>query len=106
MVAALTDARRPEDFPASAFFPRDEPVAAHWGRVYGEGYIETWLPRDVFDQHLAQHERPYPGWQGMTEIEVPSNLLDLISSYPRTAHRLGFLPSDRGTDRLGCRHAT
>ncbi len=82
----LAEGYKPEDFPGSAFFTRDKAVAEHWGQIYGEGHIETRIPGSVFDEHLAQHEYPYPGWPGMTELEVPSSLLDLISSFPRTLH--------------------
>lgn len=82
----LTEGYKPEDFPGSAFFTRDKAVAEHWGQIYGEGHIETRMPKSVFDEHLAQHEWPYPGWPGMTELEAPSDLLDLISSFPRTLH--------------------
>lgn len=33
----LAEGYAPEDFPGSAFFTRDKPVAEHWGQIYGEG---------------------------------------------------------------------
>ena len=77
---------KPEDFPGSAFFTRDEDVAQHWAEIYGDGYIETRVPRQFFDENLLQYEGRYPGWPGKTEIEIPSNLLNQISSFPRVLH--------------------
>ena len=82
----LAEGYKPENFPGGAFFSRDEEVAQHWAQIYGDGYIETRVPRQFFNENLLQYEWRYPGWPGKTEIEVPSNLLTQISSFPRVPH--------------------
>ncbi|MEU0315096.1 RHS repeat-associated core domain-containing protein [Nocardioides sp. NPDC006273] len=77
-----------EDFPGVAFFTRDERLAQHWSEIYGDGYIEIRMPQSVFDEHFAPHEWRYLGSEGDTELEVPSDLLDLLSSFPRTPHNV------------------
>jgi hypothetical protein len=73
-------------FPGSAFFTRDEPVAQHWAQIYRDGYIETRVPAPFFNENLLQYEWPYPGWEGMAELEIPPDLLGPVSSFPRSKY--------------------
>jgi hypothetical protein len=44
------------------------------------------VPADVYAQHFAQHEMPYLGEPGGTELEIPPSKLGLLSQFPRIWH--------------------
>lgn len=54
---------------------------------YGEGVIETRVPRGVYDEHFAEYEMKYLGSPPGTELAIPAHKLDLLSQFERIWHR-------------------
>jgi hypothetical protein len=50
---------------------------------YGEGVIETRVPRDVYEEHFAEYEMRYLGTPPGTELAIPPGKLDLLSQFER-----------------------
>ena len=77
------------DFPGNgAYFAKDSSaIADSYATHYGEGVIETRVPRSVYDEHFAEHEMPYLGTPSGTELAIPPGKLDFLSQFDRIWHR-------------------
>jgi hypothetical protein len=77
-----------ENFPGNgAYFAREKAIAESYATHYGEGVIETRIPRSVYEEHFAEHEMPYLGAPPGTELAIPPGKLDLLSQFERIWHR-------------------
>ncbi len=62
---------KPGDFPGNgAYFAREKEIADSYAVHYGEGVIETRVPRGVYDEHFAQLEMNYLGSPPGTELAI------------------------------------
>jgi RHS repeat-associated protein len=78
---------RPADFPGNgAYFARQLRLAGIFARHYGEGVIETHIPASVYQEQFFQYEMEFLDDADLTELAIPSEKLDLLSSFPRTWH--------------------
>lgn len=78
---------KPEDFPGNgAYFAREKEIADSYATHYGEGVIETRVPRGVYDEHFAQYEMRYLGTPPGTELAIPPHMLDFLSQFERIWH--------------------
>lgn len=50
---------------------RDREIAESYAVHYGEGVIETRVPRSIYDKHFAPYEMKYLGSPPGTELAVP-----------------------------------
>lgn len=83
-----TNGYKPGDFPGNgAYFAREREIADSYAKHYGEGVIETRVPRGVYDEHFAPHEMRYLGTPPGTELAIPPGKLDLLSQFERTWFR-------------------
>ncbi|KRF39617.1 hypothetical protein ASH01_19930 [Terrabacter sp. Soil811] len=78
---------KPADFPGNgAYFAREKEIADSYASHYGEGVIETRVPRGAYDEHLAQYEMKYLGAPPGTELAIPPHMLDFVSQFERIWH--------------------
>lgn len=76
------------DFPGNgAYFAKEKELADSFATHYGEGVIETKVPRSVYEEHFAQHEMPFLGSPPGTELAIPPDKLELLSQFERIWHR-------------------
>ena len=68
-----------------AYFARDKSIADEFADSYGEGVIETRVPRSVYDEQYAQYERPYQGGP-RTEVPIPAGAVEGLNGFPRIWH--------------------
>ncbi len=84
----LAEGYNPADFPGGAYFAHQDSrvIAENFARHYKEGIIETRVPADVYEDTLAQFERPFLDIPGTTEVLVPPEHLPLLNQFPRELH--------------------
>ena len=79
---------KPESFPGNgAYFAKEREIAESYAIHYGEGVIETRIPRSTYDQHFAQYEMKYLGSPPGTELAIPGADLNRLSQFERVWHR-------------------
>lgn len=75
---------KPGDFPGKgAYFTKEREIADSYAKHYGEGVIETRVPRGVYDEHFAEYEMRYLGTPPGAELAIPPEKLDLLSQFER-----------------------
>jgi len=79
---------RSENFPGNdAHFAREREIADSYAVHYGEGVVETRIPRSVNNEHFASYEMRYLGSPPGTELAVPPGKLPFLSSFERVRHQ-------------------
>lgn len=64
----------------------EKEIADSYATHYGEGVIETRVPRGIYDEHFAQYEMKYLGTPPGTELAIPPHMLDVLSQFERIWH--------------------
>ena len=83
-----TSGYKPEDFPGNgAYFARQREISESYAVHYGEGVIETRIPRSVYDENFAQYEMVYLGTPPGAEFAIPPGKLELLNRFERIWHR-------------------
>jgi hypothetical protein len=74
-----------QDVDGLAYFARDKSIADEFADSYGEGVIETKVPRSVYESQYAQYEYPYQGGP-RTEVPIPASAVEGLNPFERIWH--------------------
>jgi len=74
-----------QDSDGLAYFARDKSIADEFADSYGEGVIETKVPRSVYESQYAQFEYPYQGGP-RTEVPIPASAVEGLNPFERIWH--------------------